>query len=45
MCDLLPRVGSIAQIPAVEFGGDGAFNGQVEFREFVGDRCEIASGI
>ena len=33
----LARVGPVAQVPAVEFGGDGALDGQVVFGEFVGD--------
>ena len=39
----LPRVGPVAQIPAVEFGGNGAFDGQVELGELVGDRRVVVA--
>ena len=38
----LAGVGSVAQVPPVEFGGDGAFDGQVELGEFVGDGRVVA---
>ena len=38
-----PRIGSVAQVPAVEFGRDGALDRQVELREFVGDRRVVVA--
>ena len=38
-----PRVGPVAQVPAVEFGRDGAFDGEVELGELVGDRRVVVA--
>ena len=39
----LPRVGPVAQVPAVEFGGDGALDGQVELGQLIGHGRVVVS--
>ncbi len=39
----LARVRAVAQVPAVELGGDGAVDGQVVLGEFVGNGCVVAA--
>ena len=38
-----PRVRSVTQVPAVEFGWDRAFDGQVELGQLVGDRRVVVA--
>ena len=43
VCGRLPRVGPVAQVPAVEFGRDGALDGQVELGQFIGHGRVVVS--
>ena len=43
VCGRLSRVGPVAQVPAVEFGRDGALDGQVELGQLIGHGRVVVS--